>query len=104
MGWKVEQISVYLKWSKQTVREAIHRCKKRGIVGLWDTPRQGSKNKWLPEDISEIEKKLTTNQRAYTARQLCELLAKERKINLSERHRSKNSQKKTTVGKELENP
>ena len=34
----------------------------------------------------------------------CELLAKERKINLSERHRSKNSQKKTTVGKELENP
>ena len=64
MGWKVEQISAYLKWSKSTVRNSIHRWKKRGIVGLWDATRSGRKTKWLPEALSEIETKLATNQRA----------------------------------------
>ncbi len=41
MGWKVEKIAVYLKCTKQTVRNTIHRWKNRGIVGLWDAHRQG---------------------------------------------------------------
>ncbi len=99
MGWKVEKISAYLKWSKQTVREAIHRWEKRGIVGLWDSPRQGRKKKWVAEDFSEIEQKLATNQRAYNARQLWEFLVKERKINLSERHLRRILKKKVSVEK-----
>ncbi len=100
MGWKVAKISVYLKWSKQTVREAIHRWEKKGIVGLWDSPRQGRKKKWVAEDFVEIEQKLATNQRAYNARQLCEFLVKERKINLSERHLRRILKKKVSVEKD----
>jgi len=99
MGWKVEKISEYLKWSKSTVRNTIHRWKQRGIVGLWDATRSGRKTKWLPEDISEIEIKLSTSQRSYNARQLCDFLAKERKINLSERHLRRILKKKLPLEK-----
>ena len=33
MGWKVEQIAIYLKWADSTVRTAIHRWKKSGLMG-----------------------------------------------------------------------
>ena len=85
MGWKVEKIAVYLKWSKQTVRKTIHRWKNQGLMGLWDAPR-GRKRKWMPEDLAEIESKLDTEQRTYHSHQLCQLLETERKISLSERH------------------
>lgn len=86
MGWKVEKIAIYLKWSKQTVREAIHRWKKLGLAGLWDAPKTGRKKKWMPEDLAEIEGKLDTEPRTYHSHQLCQLLKNERKISLSERH------------------
>ena len=46
MGWKVSKIAIYLKWSKQRVRETIHKWKKKGLVGLWDAPKTGRKKKW----------------------------------------------------------
>ncbi len=101
MEWKVEKIAVYLKWSKQTVRETIHRWKKQGLMGLWDAPR-GRKRKWMPEDLAEIESKLDTEQRTYHSHQLCQLLETERKISLSERHLRRILLKKTIDGKERE--
>ncbi len=86
LGWKVEKIALYLKWSKKTVRATIHKWKKQGLIGLWDAPRSGRKRKWIPEDIAEIEVKLDTESRTYNSRQLCQILAQSRKINLSERH------------------
>jgi len=86
MGWKVEKIAVYLKWSKQTVRKTIHRWNKRGIAGLWDAIRKGRKKKWHPVDLAEIEKKLATEPRSYSSRQLSNYLKHEKKINISERH------------------
>ena len=41
MGWKIEKIAIYLKWSQETVRAAIHRWLKHGLVGLWDKHRSG---------------------------------------------------------------
>ena len=85
MGWKVEKIAIYLKWSKQTVRETIHRWKNQGLMGLWDAPR-GRQRKWKPEDLAEIERLLDTEQRTYNSSQLCQVLESERNLSLSERH------------------
>jgi len=94
MGWKIDKIALYLKWSKKTVRETIHKWEKQGLRGLWDEPRSGRKKKWTPEDIAEIERKLDTEQRAYNSRQLGQFLANEKKVNLSERHLARILKKK----------
>lgn len=103
MGWKVDKIAVYLKWSKETVRAAIHRWLKQGLVGLWDKPRSGRKTKWGRVELVEIERKLGVGQQSYNSRQLCRFLANERKINLSERHLRRILKKKSIGGKGLEN-
>lgn len=103
MGWKVEKIAIYLKWSKDTVRAAIHRWLKYGLVGLWDKPRSGRKTKWKRADLIEIEQKLAAEQQSYNSRQLGQFLANERKIKLSERHLRRILKKKIIDGKELGN-
>ncbi len=85
MGWKVEKIAVYLKWSKQTVRETIHRWRKYGIIGLWDKNRSGRKRKWKEADFIEVEQKLEVEQQSYTSKKIRNFLLNERKIDLSER-------------------
>ena len=86
MGWKVEKIAIYLKVSKLVIRNTIHRWQSRELIGLEDTPKPGRKRKWQPEDLAEIELRLETEQRTYSSRQLCQLLASKRKIHLSTRH------------------
>ncbi len=103
MGWKIEKIAVYLKWSIPTVRGTIHRWKKLGLIGLWDAPRQGRKRKWMPEALEEIERKLDTEPRTYNSHQLVRFLRNEKNINLSERHLRRILKKKDIGGKELEN-
>ena len=85
MGWKVEQIAIYLKWADSTVRTAIHRWKKSGLMGLWDAPRSGRKRKWQPEDIEKITTKLDFEQRTYNTRQLLEILSTLNGVYLSSR-------------------
>ncbi len=63
LGWKVEEIAVYLKWASSTVRTTIHRWKKIGLMGLWDAPRSGRKRKWSRESIEEITEKIDKEQR-----------------------------------------
>jgi len=101
-GWKVAKIAVYLKWSKQRVRETIHKWEEKGLVGLWDAPKTGRKRKWRTEDIAEIEKKIETESRSYNSRQLCQFLLKERKVKLSERQLRRILKKKIISGKEQE--
>lgn len=86
IGWKVEKIAKYLRVSKLVVRNSLHRWLDKEFVGLEDTPKSGRKRKWQPEDLAALEVKLETEQRAYSSRQLCEVLATSRKIQLSERH------------------
>lgn len=86
IGWKVEKIARYLRVSKLVVRNSLHRWLDKEFIGLEDTPKPGRKRKWQLEDLAALEVKLETEQRAYSSRQLCELLATSRKIQLSERH------------------
>lgn len=86
IGWKVEKIAKYLRVSKLVVRNSLHRWLDKGFIGLEDTPKSGRKRKWQPEDLTALEVKLETEQRVYSSRQLCEVLAISRKIQLSERH------------------
>lgn len=103
LGWKVSKIAIYLKWSIWTVRETIHRWNKQGLEGLWDAARSGRNRKWSREALEEIEQKLDQEERSYSSRQLCQYLATERKIKLSERHLRRILKKKTIGGKEQEN-
>jgi transposase len=102
IGWKVEKIASYFKVSKLVVRNTIHRWQEREFSGLEDAPKPGRRRKWQPEDLAEIERSLETEQRTYSSRQLCQILATSKKIQLSERHLRRILKKKTICGKELE--
>ena len=100
MGWKVEKIAVYLKWSKPTVRIAIHRWEKLALMGLWDAPRSGRKRKWQPENIEEITKKLDKEPRTYNTRQLLEILATLNGVYISSRQLRRILKKKLPMEKD----
>jgi len=102
MGWKVEKIAIYLKWSPSTVRSTLHRWQLLGLGGLWDAPRPGRKRKWLSSDLSQIFEKLETEQRTYSSRQLCQVLAQSQQVHLSERQLRRILKKKPTYGREQE--
>lgn len=95
--WKVAKIASYFNVSKLVVRNTIHRWLEREISGLEDTPKPGRKRKWQPEDLAEIEQKLEREPRSYSSRQLCQILATSRKIQLSERHLRRILKKKLYV-------
>lgn len=97
IGWKVEKIASYFNVSKLVVRNTIHRWLEREISGLEDSPKPGRRRKWQPEDLAEIEQKLETEPRTYSSRQLCQILANSRKIQLSERHLRRILKKKLYV-------
>ena len=99
MGWKVEKIAVYLKWSKPTVRTAIHRWENLGLMGLWDERRSGRRRKWQPENIEEITIKLDKEQRTYNTRQLLEILATLNGVYLSSRQLRRILKKKLLMEK-----
>ena len=96
-GWKVAEIASYFNISKLVVRNTIHRWRSREISGLEDTPKPGRRRKWQPEDLAEIEHKLETEPRTYSSRQLCQILATSKKIQLSERHLRRILKKKLYV-------
>jgi transposase len=102
MGWKVEKIAVYLKWATSTVRSAIHRWEKFGLMGLWDRHRSGKKRKWLPENIELITEKLDKEQRTYNSNQLLEILATVNQVHLSERQLRRILKKKLLMEKNKE--
>jgi len=102
MGWKVEKIAIYLKWSPSTVRSTLHRWQNLGLAGLWDARRPGRRRKWLPEQLETLCEKLETEQRTYSSQQLCQVLATSSQVHLSERQLRRILKKKTTYGKEQE--
>jgi transposase len=98
-GWKVEKIAEYQKCSTATVRRTIHRWKSEGLEGLEDKSRPGRKPKWQEEDLEKLEEKLDTEERSYNSSQLCEILKKEREIQLSERQMRRILRKKNYLWK-----
>jgi transposase len=82
-GWKNYQIAEYLDWSERTVRQTIQRWQTQGLVGLFDRPRSGRKQRWQEADIAYLEEALQQEQRTYNSRQLAQKLRRDRQIHLS---------------------
>ena len=78
-GWKVKEIANYLEWAESTVRQAIHRWNKSGLLGLWETRGRGRKPSWTTEDWEAIEQWLN-EPRSISSRQLSQRLARERQV------------------------
>lgn len=85
-GLYVEDIAVYFKCNKQTVRETIHRWQKKGLGGLSEAQGRGQKRRWQEEDLEYLEQCLKKEQRTYNSKQLATKLAQERKVKLSPEH------------------
>lgn len=85
-GLYVEDIAVYFKCNKQTVRETIHRWQKKGLGGLSEAQGRGQKRSWQEEDLEYLEQCLKKEQRTYNSKQLATKLAQERKVKLSPEH------------------
>lgn len=45
-GWYVEKIANHFNWTIQTVRDVLHRWRKEGLEGLWESKGRGLKPKW----------------------------------------------------------
>ena len=78
-GEKINEIASYLKCAASTVRQTIHRWQSRGLAGLWEAPGRGKKATWNEEDWQAIETWLS-EERSYSARQISQKLAQERKV------------------------
>jgi len=42
-GWYVEKIAAHFNWTRQTVREVLHKWSPKGMEGLWESPGLGAK-------------------------------------------------------------
>jgi transposase len=96
-GWKVGQIAQHLQMHEHTVRNAIRRWETTGLYGLWEKRRPGRQKRWQGADIKAVERWLD-EERSYTSQQLCQKLACERKVHLSQRTMSRLRQKRGAVG------
>lgn len=96
-GWMVGKIAQHLQMHEHTVRNAIRRWQKVGLCGLWSKRYPGRQSRWQEEDIEAIEQWLQ-EKRSYTSRQLCQKLASERNVQLSQRTMSRLLQKRGSVG------
>jgi len=96
-GWKVGQVAQYLQIHEHSVRSALRQWQTIGVYGLWEKRRPGRQRKWQEQDLEAVERWLH-EQRSYTSRQLCQKLASERHVQLSQRTMSRLLQKRGSVG------
>lgn len=96
-GWNVPDIAEHLGWSEQSIRHAIERWTKSGLMGLWDAPRTGRKRRWQTEDWQVVEQAVKEPRR-YSARQLSQKLFESRQIHLGQEQVRRILKKKATVG------
>jgi len=96
-GWKVGQIAQHLQMHEHSVRSALRRWQSIGLYGLWEKRRPGRQRRWQEPDLQAVEHWLQ-QERSYTSRQLCQKLADERHIQLSQRTMSRLLKKRGSVG------
>jgi len=96
-GWRVGQIAQHLQLHEHSVRRAIRQWQRVGLYGLWEKRRPGRQRRWQEEDAAAVEQWLQA-ERSYTSPQLCQKLASERQVYLSQRSMSRLLQKRGSVG------
>ncbi len=99
-GRYVEEIAAYFNCNKQTVRETIHRWRKKGLGGLWEAQGRGQERSWQEEDWEYLEQCLKKEQRTYNRKQLAAKLAQDRKVKLSPDHLRRVLKKRELFGRE----
>jgi transposase len=82
-GRQVADIAAIYGCSEHTVRGAIHRWQKSGLISLWDAPGRGNKAKLTEEDWAYLEQYLHSESKTYSSQQLAEKLAEERQVKVS---------------------
>jgi Homeodomain-like domain len=53
--WYVEKIATFFGWNIQTVRETLHRWRRKGLEGLRDAPGRGKTARWNASDLEFLE-------------------------------------------------
>ena len=101
-GWYVEKIANHFNWTVQTVRDVLHRWRKSGLEGLWESKGRGLKPKWTEDDIVFLEECLRHEPRTYNSHQLAEKLESDRQVKLSPDRLSRVLKKRGSFGKEQE--
>ncbi len=96
-GWRVGQIARHLHMHEHSVRRAIRQWQTVGLYGLWEQRRPGRQRRWQEADANAVEQWLQ-QERSYTSLQLCQKLATERQVHLSQRTMSRLLQKRGSVG------
>ena len=96
-GWRVGQIAQHLQMHEHSVRRAIRQWQTVGLYGLWEKRRPGRQRRWQEEDAEAVEQWLQ-EERSYTSFQLCQRLASEHQVHLSQRTMSRLLQKRGSVG------
>jgi transposase len=96
-GWRVGQIAQHLQMHEHTVRSAMQRWERIGLYGLWEKRRPGRQPRWHTEEVEAVAGCLQ-EARSYTSKQLCQKLADEHQVQLSQRTMSRLLQKRGSVG------
>lgn len=96
-GWGVGQIAHHLHMHEHSVRRAIRQWQSVGLYGLWEKRRPGRQRHWTSADAEAVEQWLQED-RSYTSVQLCQKLAQERDVHVSQRTMSRLLQKRGSVG------
>jgi Transposase and inactivated derivatives len=98
-GWRVGQIARHLHMHEHSVRRAIRQWQTVGLYELWEQRRPGRQRRWHLPLANAVEQWLQ-QERSYTSLQLCQKLATERQVHLSQRTMSRLLQKRGSVGNE----
>ena len=98
-GWRVGQIARHLHMHEHRVRRAIRQWQTVGLYELWEQRRPGRQRRWQEADANAVEQWLQ-EERSDTSLQLCQKLATERQVHLSQRTMSRLLQKRGSVGTE----
>ena len=100
-GDYVEQITEFMKLSRQTVCNTLRRWQNEGLGGLFEAKGRGRPRRWKNEDMEFIEKILEEDERTYNSAQISQRLLDERQVKLHPDYIRQLLKKRGSFGSEL---
>jgi transposase len=97
-GVYVEEIAEFFGWTKETVRNTLHRWEKRGLGGLWEAEGRGRPRRWTEEDMLHLEQIIRHEEPTHTSQRLAQRLEDDRKIELTASHLRNLLKKRGSIG------
>ena len=97
-GVYVEEIAEFFGWTKETVRNTLHRWEKGGLGGLWEAEGRGRPRRWTEEDMLHLEQIIRHEETTHTSQRLAQRLEDDRKIELTASHLRNLLKKRGSIG------